>query len=101
MVGIFRRRLVAPDAVADDRYKSALVVTLLKLGEESFVRENAQSMMRLHDWLAAVLEIGGTTETGPNNCAAYDWPSTDYGPVMQPALERTGNKWRPRGQGRS
>ena len=101
LISEMKRRFAAHDAGRDGlRYKSALVVTLFKLGQESFLRENAQSIpARSRDWMTAVLEHKGTTETGPNNCMAQEWPSTDYlGPVMQPTLQRTRDGWRPRAQ---
>jgi hypothetical protein len=95
-----QRRLTSTDANQDARYQSALVVALLKLGQESFVRGHTQSVpARVRDWVDAVLANQGATETGPNNCMAYEWPSTDYlGPIMQPGLEWVRGGWRPNAQ---
>jgi hypothetical protein len=96
-----QRRLTSTDAGSEGyRYKSALVVALLKLGQESFLREHTQGMpARSRGWMDAVLANQGATETGPNNCMAQEWPSTnDLGPIMQPGLEWVRGGWRPRSQ---
>jgi hypothetical protein len=82
----FKRRFL--DAFDDD-----LFVTLIKLGEEAFVRENMQKQQpRLALWANAVLAGEGTTETGPNNCMGENWGFTYPGPEMAPALEWVGHK---------
>jgi hypothetical protein len=82
----------------DDNYKSALFVTLLKLGEEPFLRENGPELSaRLLPWADAVLEGTGATETGPNNCMPMRWGNTAHlGPMLEPGLRRVRGVWRPR-----
>jgi hypothetical protein len=98
-----KRRFVAGNAGAAsfEDYKSALLVALMKLGEESFLRENTQGSMRARerDWINAVLANKGTTEAGPNNCMMADWPLThDLGSAMAPSLEWLGRAWAARPQ---
>jgi hypothetical protein len=94
-----KRRLVAirgRDPRSDDEYKSAIFVTLMKLGEESFLRESIQSVSeRLGQWADAVLEGKGATETGPNNCMAQ---RGYQGPMMAPGLQLIRGVWSPRAQ---
>ncbi len=74
-----------------DTDQSALLVTLLKLGQESFLREHRDAVLTdLHDWSEVVLGKKGLTQTGPNNCMPQQWPTTDYlSAIMAPGL-----KWR-------
>jgi hypothetical protein len=74
-----------------DTDQSALLVTLLKLGQESFLREHLDAVLaNLRDWSEAVLGKKGWTQTGPNNCMPKEWPTTDYlSAIMAPGL-----KWR-------
>ena len=45
----------------------------------------------------AVLRKEGLTETGPNNCMAQEWSTTDYLPaIVAPALNWKGGRWTPR-----
>src|SRR5215470_6324519 len=98
-----KRRFISSNAGAEvfNDYKSALVVALMKLGEESFLRENTQSNMRARarDWINAVLANKGTTEAGPNNCMAEEWTMTDYlGSAMAPSLQWVNRAWTTRPQ---
>jgi hypothetical protein len=79
--------------------KPALFVTLIKLGEEPFARQNIKMLQpRLAQWADAVLAGEGTTAVGPNNCMGERWGFTNYlGPEMSPGLEWGGHKgWRRR-----
>jgi hypothetical protein len=61
----------APFDYSNHRYQSALLVTLLKLGQESFLREHLDAVpARLRDWSDAVLRKEGMTETGPQQLHA-------------------------------
>lgn len=77
--------------------KTALLVTLVKLGEDALVRENITGMSpHLQDWAKMVLSGEATTEIGPNNCIGEKWGFADYlGPAMAPALEWRGG-WKKR-----
>jgi hypothetical protein len=82
--------------IDNQRNQSALLVALLKLGQESFLREHLDALpARLHDWSNAVLRGEGLTEIGPNNCMAQEWSTTDYLPsnIMAPSLEWRGGRW--------
>jgi hypothetical protein len=96
-----KARFIAPGAsYSDDEYKTALFVTLLKLGQESFLRDNMQSLSnRTRGWADAVLDRKGETEKGPNNCMAERWNNTDYhGPIMEPGLQWMRGAWNARVQ---
>ena len=96
VIGEMKARFVGKkDAPFDNqRYQSAVLVTLLKLGQESFLREHLDAIpARLRDWSDAVLRKEGMTETGPNNCMPQEWGSTDYlSPIMAPSLDWRGRK---------
>jgi hypothetical protein len=64
----------------DFDYQSALAVTLLKLGEASFVRDHMDATPRGLGWMDALLRGEGTTETGPNNCMAWRLVTSNYVP---------------------
>jgi hypothetical protein len=55
-------------------YKASLFVTLLKLGQDSFLRDNHPSTDERDQWYAAVLAGKGLTKIGPNNCMPEEWP---------------------------
>ena len=96
-----KRRLVfGSRSHSDDDYNSALFVTLMKLGQEPFLRENIGTISkRMREWADAVLERKGATKIGPNNCMAMRWNSTNYhGPMMEPGLQRSRGAWSPREQ---
>jgi len=77
----------------EDNIKSALFVTLIKLGEEKFVRENKQKLSAgAQDWANAILSGIGRTDAGPNNCMAREWGETSYvGGAMAPSLSFNGH----------
>jgi hypothetical protein len=75
-------------------YKTALFVTLLKLGQESFLRENHPDKDGRDQWYGDVLAGKGLTKTGPNNCMPEDWPFTTYAaPEIAPRLKWSRNGW--------
>jgi hypothetical protein len=97
-----RRFVLSSHDALESGYTSALAVALMKLGQESFLKENVQSIdWRHRGWMEAVLANKGTTEAGPNNCMGEtDWGTMDYlGPMMEPSLRRRGNgEWAARAQ---
>jgi hypothetical protein len=98
VVAEMKGRFLAPNDAGDfNAYQSSLLVTLLKLGQESFLREHLDAVpARLRQWTDAVLRKEGLTETGPNNCMGERWTSTVYLPqIIAPALEYRG-RWTPR-----
>ena len=84
-----------PEETKDDNYKAALFVTLLKLGQESTLRNAARSDGQVFQaWHDAILGGRGKTEVGPNNCMPMEWPGNDYVPVfLAPKLRWFENKW--------
>jgi hypothetical protein len=78
-------------------YKTSLFVTLLKLGQKSFLQDNHPNSGLRDQWYAAVLAGEGLTRTGPNNCMPEDWPFTIYTtPEVAPGLKWSRNGWEPR-----
>jgi hypothetical protein len=80
----------------DDDSTTALIVTLMKLGEAAFVRDNrsrlaAQARPDFDSWLGAVLSGKGATEVGPNNCMTKDWNGRR---ATRPSLHWTNGTWR-------
>jgi hypothetical protein len=71
--------------------KTALFVTLLKLGQESYLREHPLGW-RDREWAGAVLAGKGRTEVGPNNCMPKEVGGVSS-PVMQPSLWRVTKGW--------
>jgi hypothetical protein len=59
-------------------YKTALFVTLMKLGQDSFLRENHPSGGERDQWYADVLAGKGLTKIGPNNCMPEEWSLRIY-----------------------
>jgi hypothetical protein len=59
-------------------YETALFVTLLKLGQDPFLRENHPNDGARDQWYADVLAGKGLTKIGPNNCMPEEWPLTIY-----------------------
>jgi hypothetical protein len=58
--------------------KTALIVTLLKLQEDDFVRNNksvfaTNARANFEGWFDALLSGKGATAVGPNNCMTKDW----------------------------
>ncbi len=79
----------------DDNYKTALFVTLLKLGQENALRNAVRSdSPMLEAWYDAVLAGRGRTDVGPNNCMPMEWPGNEYVPVdLAPSLRWSQQKW--------
>ncbi len=78
-------------------YKTSLFVTLLKLGQESFLRENHPDKGERDQWYADILAGKGLTKTGPNNCMPEDWGPTIYAtPEVAPRLKWSRNGWEAR-----
>jgi hypothetical protein len=99
VVAEMKQRLVA--ASSDPNYQSALFVTLVKLGEEAFLRSNmpATANGNYRSWVEAVLSGNGKTGIGPNNCMPKEWGDTSFlGAVMAPALQWNRGQWNVRGQ---
>jgi hypothetical protein len=90
-----KARLLGEHAAKDERYQTALFVTLARLGERDFLRTNLPALKeRLASWTEAVLAGDGDVEGRPNNCMGHEWGLTAYlGEALQPALKRTGGKW--------
>jgi hypothetical protein len=59
-------------------YKTSLFVTLLKLGQDSFLRDNHPTDGGRDQWYADILAGKGLTKIGPNNCMPEEWPMTIY-----------------------
>jgi hypothetical protein len=98
IVAEMKQRFVSE--TSDGNYESALLVTLLKLGEEAFVRDNKQSLpTKSQEWVEAVLSESGKTEVGPNNCMAQEWGTGGYlSNAMAPSLRWINGHWGVRGQ---
>jgi hypothetical protein len=86
----------------DDNYQTALFVLLLKLGQEStvknFGRPNSQILKGwiLKGWYEAVLAGRGKTDAGPNNCMPMEWPEDTYVPgFLAPSLKWLNGRWAP------
>ncbi len=82
-------------AKRDSDYKTALFVTLLKLGQRDVLRAAgpAESALR-ESWYDAVLAGRGETDVGPNNCMPMEWPRGDYiPPGLAPRLRWTHQQW--------
>ena len=75
-----------------DRFRQAVALTLLKMGERDWVKNNAGALSyRARSWLEALMNGKGWNKIGPNNCMVEDnLGSMDYLPdTMKPLLERT------------
>jgi hypothetical protein len=59
-------------------YKTSLFVTLLKLRQDSFLRDNHPTDGGRDQWYADILAGKGLTKIGPNNCMPEEWPLTIY-----------------------
>ena len=78
---------IADKSHSESEYNAALLVTLVKLGEQTFVEANRQVMhAKFQTWTDSVLAGKGTTETGPNNCIGQRWSHDYIPPSMQPSL---------------
>ena len=76
-------------------YKTALFVTLFKLGQESFLRENHPDNGERDQWYGDILAGKGVTKTGPNNCMPEEWPLYATREVASP-LKWSRNGWEAR-----
>jgi hypothetical protein len=76
-------------------YKTALFVTLLKFGQESFLRENHPDNGERDQWYGDILAGKGVTKTGPNNCMPEEWPLYATREVASP-LKWSRNGWEAR-----
>jgi hypothetical protein len=102
VIAEMKQRFLTPQGAGfDSSYPSSLAVALIKLGQEDFVRANAEAFpARSRPWLDAVLDKQGVTETGPNNCMMERWSSSTYLPsTMAPALEWQRGQWSARTRG--
>lgn len=79
----------------DDNYQTALFVALLKLGQESTIRNSGRSNSPiLKSWYEAVLGGRGKTDVGPNNCMPMEWPENTYVPAsLAPRLRWANERW--------
>jgi hypothetical protein len=79
----------------DNNYQTALFVALLKLGQESTIRDSSRpNSSILQGWYDAVLAGRGKTEVGPNNCMPMEWPENTYvPPFLAPHLRWTNERW--------
>jgi hypothetical protein len=94
-----KQRFIASSA--DENYQAALLVTLLKVGEEAFVKANMPVSARgnYQSWAEAVTSGSGKTAIGPNNCMGKEWGEANYvSAVMAPALRWNRGGWSVRGQ---
>lgn len=94
VIAEMKQRFIA--ATSDDHYQSALLVALLSLGEEPFIKNNMPANLggNYRGWAEAVLSGSGKTAIGPNNCMAKEWGNTSYiGAVMAPTLHLNRGKW--------
>ncbi len=81
----------------DEDNTSALVVTLLKLGERTFIQENRSGLAKnggpvFESWVEAMLSGRGMTKDGPNNCTTTRFNSRR----PEPALFWSHGAWRPK-----
>jgi hypothetical protein len=97
LIGEMKRRYNSVDLQGGGdpiNYKTALFVTLLKLGEKSFLQENHPDKGGRDQWYADVLAGKGLTKTGPNNCMPEDWPHTIYATQeVAPRLKWSRSGW--------
>jgi hypothetical protein len=94
VIAEMKQRFIA--ASSDDHYQSALLVALLSVGEEPFVKDNlpVKPGGNYRGWAEAVLSGSGKTAIGPNNCMAKEWGNTSYiGAVMAPSLRLNRGTW--------
>ena len=86
------------DTDAKPELVSAIVVTMMKLGQENFAAEiNLSGPAWLQTWRSEVLSGKGRTQVGPNNCMPAEWPlDQEIPPVMAPGLVWARRGWEPR-----
>ncbi len=79
----------------DNNYQTALFVALLKLGQESTVKNSGRLTSQiLKGWYEAVLAGRGKTDAGPNNCMPMEWPEDTYVPgFLAPSLKWVNERW--------
>jgi hypothetical protein len=79
----------------DNNYQTALFVALLKLGQESTIKDTGRPNSRiLRGWYEAVLAGRGKTDVGPNNCMPMEWPENTYVPAfLAPRLRWANERW--------
>jgi hypothetical protein len=79
----------------DNNYQTALFVALMKLGQESTIRNSGRSNSPiLRSWYEAVLRGRGKTDVGPNNCMPMEWPENTYVPAfLAPGLKWANERW--------
>jgi hypothetical protein len=78
-------------------YQTALFVALLKLGQESAIKNYGWPNSRiLRGWYEAVLAGRAKTDVGPNNCMPTEWPENTYVPsFLAPRLRWVNERWVP------
>jgi hypothetical protein len=81
----------------NNNYRSALFVALLKLGQDSAVRNSGRpNSQPLKGWYDAVLAGRGKTDLGPNNCMPMEWPEdTEVPAFLAPSLKWANERWIP------
>jgi hypothetical protein len=81
--------------LTDNNYQTALFVALLKLGQESTIKDTGRPNSRiLRGWYEAVLAGRGKTDVGPNNCMPMEWPENTYVPAfLAPRLRWANERW--------
>jgi hypothetical protein len=81
----------------DNNYQTALFVALLKLGQETTVKNSGWPNSRvLRGWYEAVLAGRAKTDVGPNNCMPMEWPENTYVPAfLAPRLRWANEQWVP------
>jgi hypothetical protein len=79
----------------DNNYQSALFVALLKLGQESTIKNSGRpNSPILRGWYDAILAGRGKTDSGPNNCMPMEWPGDAYVPgFLAPRLKWLNERW--------
>ena len=83
------------DAPIDVAYRTALFVTLIKLGQENPAAGSSPlELPALRSWYNDVLAGKGRGAAGPNNCMPLEWPlSQDVPAIMSPGLQWAQQRW--------
>ena len=83
------------DAPIDVAYRTALFVTLMKLGQENPAAGSSPlELPALRSWYNDVLAGKGRGAAGPNNCMPLEWPlSQDVPAIMSPGLQWARQRW--------
>ena len=81
----------------DENYRSAIFVTLLKLGRDEALRSFGKASARdVQAWYDAIRAGAGKTDVGPNNCMPIDWPEALSAPaILAPGLKWVRGRWAP------